>query len=217
MKFYSFIFFLLLSYSSTSQETYYFNNQYTYKNITEFDNFHGEILKLYCNSENSDFFLREKFYVKKNYKVYEFTDFMKKIWVPYIGNEITDITNDRKITHQAYTARFGDPSRSKSIWELNKIDSLNYILTQYSNSSKKKIISKSHIEIDETSKGDNFKFLINFWWNIKLDDNYPTGVVRKITWYRKNKTTPNYTINLIDKKEVDYKLYINTNNVKTLR
>ena len=73
------------------------------------------------------------------------------------------------------------------------------------------------MKLTKTSKGDNFKFLINFWWNIELDDDYPTGVMRKITWYRKNKTTPNYTINLIDKKEVDYKLYINTNNVKTLR
>ena len=57
---------------------------------------------------------------------------------PYIGNEITGITNNRKITHQVYTARFGNPSRAKSIWKLNKIDSLNYLLIQYSSSSKKK-------------------------------------------------------------------------------
>jgi len=216
MRFYSFIFFIFLSYSSTSQEIYHFNNQYTYKYITEFDNFHGETLKLYCNNENLDFFLREKFYLKKDYKVFEFTDFKKKIFVPFIGNKANDIKSNSKFTHQAYTARFGNPSRSKSIWELNKLDSSNYLLTQYSNSSKKKIISKSYIEMDETIKGDNFKFLINFWWNIKFDGDYPIGVIKKITWYRKNKKEPNYTINLIDKKEVDYKLYINTNNVKTL-
>jgi len=216
MKLYSLLMLLFLSYSSFCQEVYQFNNQYTYKYITEFDNFHGETLKLYCNSNNSDFFLREKFYIKKNYTVFEFTDFNKKIYVPFIGNKTNDIKSNSKFIHQAYTERFGDPLRSKSIWELNKIDSLNYVLIQYTNSSKKKIFSKSYIEIDETIKGDNFKFLINFSWNIKFDGDYPTGVIKKITWYKKNKKEPNYTINFIDKKEVDYKLYIDTKNVKTL-
>ncbi len=189
-----------------AQDEYSFNSEYTYELKTEYTSEYNSIQKIYLNNKNSNYVMYEKsinLNRKKdlNYFLFDFYDANSNYSFSSNPTLNTLESNNHKDLLY-YNDNYKGSYPEKYVFDLLKIDNKNYKLIIYKNGKRKKVESRRLIEIDPNGL-DNFKHVLTFFTEINSPVDLPKGEILKITWFRKNKKTPNYMFALVGKKKVD--------------